>query len=164
MSDENDLVDAFLTASRVLVAVAARSLEAAQQEVTLPQYRALVVLASRGPQRMSDLAQHLRVNSSTATRHCDRLERIGLIRREKSEEDRRSVCASLTPMGWELIDQVTTVRREEIRAILESMSGEHLGRLLVALRAFGDAAGEVPEQSWSLGWGTDQRSGVHVPA
>lgn len=164
MSDENDLVDAFLTASRVLVAVAARSLDAAQQEVTLPQYRALVVLAARGPQRMSDLAEHLKVNSSTATRHCDRLERMGLVRRHKSDEDRRSVCASLTPMGQELIDQVTRVRREEIRTILDSMTGDHLGRLLVALRAFGDAAGEVPEQSWSLGWGTDQGSGVHARA
>jgi hypothetical protein len=26
--------------------------------------------------------------------------------------------------------------------------------LLAALRGFADAAGEVPEQSWSLGWGT----------
>jgi len=42
-------VDTVLAASRALVAVAARSLAAAGDEVTLPQYRALVVLAARGP-------------------------------------------------------------------------------------------------------------------
>ena len=46
----DELVDTVLAASRALVAVAARSLAAAGDEVTLPQYRALVVLAARGPQ------------------------------------------------------------------------------------------------------------------
>jgi hypothetical protein len=40
----------------VLVAVAARTLAALNVEVTLPQYRVLVALASRGPQRTVDLA------------------------------------------------------------------------------------------------------------
>ena len=46
-----------LTASRLLVAVAARSLADAGEEVTLTQYRSLVVLASRGPQRVAALAE-----------------------------------------------------------------------------------------------------------
>jgi len=71
---------AFLTASRGLVAVAARSLSVGDAEITLQQHRALVVLASRGPQRITDLADLLAVNSSTATRHCDRLQRHGLFR------------------------------------------------------------------------------------
>ena len=45
-------VDAVLTASRALVAVATMSLGAAAEDTTIAQYRALVVLASRGPQRM----------------------------------------------------------------------------------------------------------------
>ena len=47
---DDELVDTVLAASRALVAVAARSLAAAGDEVTLPQYRALVVLAAHGPQ------------------------------------------------------------------------------------------------------------------
>ena len=38
-------------ASRALVGVAARSLAGVGEEVTLPQYRMLVLLCSRGPQR-----------------------------------------------------------------------------------------------------------------
>ena len=54
-------VDAVLTASRALVAVATMSLGAAAEDTTIAQYRALVVLASRGPQRMVDLAGALAV-------------------------------------------------------------------------------------------------------
>jgi hypothetical protein len=42
-------------------------------EPTIVQYRTLVVLASRGPQRMVGLAATLEVVSSTARRMCDRL-------------------------------------------------------------------------------------------
>ena len=55
--DEDAVIDAVLTASRVLVAIAARSLADAGEEVTLTQYRALVVLASRGPQSIAALAE-----------------------------------------------------------------------------------------------------------
>ena len=47
-------VDAVLTASRTLVAVATTSLGEAADDITIAQYRALVVLASRGPHRMAD--------------------------------------------------------------------------------------------------------------
>lgn len=149
------LVEAFLSASRVLVAVAARSLAAGGDvEITLPQYRSLVLLASRGPQRISDLAGLLAVNRSTATRQCDRLERRGLMTRERSTDDRRSVVVSITPDGLSLVRKVSQARRQDIGAILQSMVFEHRQSLLVALRQFADAAGEVPEQSWSLGWET----------
>jgi hypothetical protein len=50
VAEHDAMVDAVLSASRVLVAIAARSLADAGEEVTLTQYRSLVVLASRGPQ------------------------------------------------------------------------------------------------------------------
>jgi len=53
----DSVVDAVLSASRVLVAVAARSLADIAEEVTLTQYRTLVVLASRGPQNLVGLAR-----------------------------------------------------------------------------------------------------------
>ena len=73
----DELVDTVLAASRALVAVAARSLAEAGDEVTLPQYRALVVLAAQGPRGTAELAAALAVNPSTATRMCDRLVRKG---------------------------------------------------------------------------------------
>jgi DNA-binding MarR family transcriptional regulator len=152
VKEDHDLVDAFLTASRVLVAVAARSLAAAETDVTLPQYRVLVVLASRGQQRIVDLAEQLAVNSSSATRICDRLETHDLVRREPSPEDRRVVCVSITGAGQRLVHQVSHARREHIANILAAMPTQYPGRLLAALRAFSDAAEELPEHEWSSRW------------
>jgi hypothetical protein len=67
---DGGVVDAVLTASRTLVAVATRSLGAAAEDITIAQYRALVVLASRGPQRLVDLAGALDVTPSTAATGC----------------------------------------------------------------------------------------------
>ncbi|HET6908124.1 MAG TPA: MarR family transcriptional regulator [Mycobacteriales bacterium] len=150
---QDDVVDSVLSASRALVAVAARSLGAAQEQVTLPQYRALVVLASRGPQRALDLAEALDVNQSTVTRMCDRLDRKGLLSRIRPADNRRTVITSITPTGRQLVDAVTRRRKREIRAILRKMPPDVRAALVPTFRAFADAAGEAPDQAWSLGWG-----------
>ena len=71
--DPTRTVEALMTASRVLVGITARSLAGLPAEVTLPQFRALVVLASRGPQRPADISAELGVAPSTGTRMCERL-------------------------------------------------------------------------------------------
>lgn len=152
----DDLVDAVLGASRALVGVAARSLATVAEDVTLAQYRALVVLASRGSQRLADLALALAVEPSTATRMCDRLVRKGLVARRRSSGDRRTVRVSLTVAGAALIAEVTRGRRAEVARIMRRLPKAQRPVVLGALRAFADAAGEVPEQDWSLGWDLDQ--------
>jgi DNA-binding MarR family transcriptional regulator len=146
------VVDAVIAASRALVAVAARSVAASGEEVTLPQYRALVILASRGPQRVADLAAALDVNPSTATRMCDRLVRKRLVRRHRSASDRRSVQVVLSESGRRLIDEVSRYRRRDVSRIVRRMPQASRTQVVEALRAFAAAAGESPEQSWSLGW------------
>ena len=152
-TDRDDLVDAVLGASRALVAVAARSLADFAEDVTLPQYRTLVELAARGPQRPADLASALGVDPSTATRMCDRLVRKQLVQRRRISADRRGVRISLTPTGRALVEEVTRRRRVEISQIVRRMPRSDRDSALTALRVFADAAGEVPEQDWSLGWG-----------
>jgi DNA-binding MarR family transcriptional regulator len=150
--ERDELVDAVLGSSRALVAVAARSLANVAEDVTLAQYRFLIVLASRGPQRLADLATALAVDRSTATRMCDRLVRKHLVTRRRAQDDRRTVRVSLTPAGAELVAEVSRRRRAEIATIVERMPAADRDAVVVALRAFADAAGEVPEQDWSLGW------------
>jgi DNA-binding MarR family transcriptional regulator len=145
------VVDAVLTASRTLIAVAERSLGAAAEETTLAQYRALVVLASRGPQRLVDLARALAVTPPTAGRMCDRLLRKGLIRRHRARADRREVLVSVTPAGREVVDQATAQRRELLAEILGRLPARQQAAVAAALQAFADAAGEVPDSQWPAG-------------
>ncbi len=151
-TSSEDVVDAVLTASRVLVAIAARSLADAGEEVTLTQYRALVVLASRGPQSVAALAEAVAVTPPTASRLCDRLVRKGLVRRRADRRDRRQVRIGLTETGRRLIDTVTARRREEIALLLEAFSSHEQQAVAGALHRLAASAGEVPEQEWSSGW------------
>ena len=150
--DDRGLVDAFIAASRALVAVAARSLADLGEEVTLAQYRALVVLRTRGPQRAADLAGLLNVTPSTASRMIERLVRKHLVRRVRAKDDRRSVRVHLTDAGQAVVSRVTDRRRADLERILEQMPARGRRALTAALRAFADAAGEAPEQDWALGW------------
>jgi DNA-binding MarR family transcriptional regulator len=148
------LVDAVLLASRALVGVAARSLAAVDPDVTLPQYRALVILSGVGPQNLAALSEALGVHPSTGTRLCNRLVTKTLINRSAATADRREIVLALTPRGQRIVDRVTKHRRAELARILDRIPISERRSLITALQRFSDAAGEAPEQAWSLGWPT----------
>lgn len=143
--------DLLVTASRALVAIAAKSLAQVEDQVTLPQYRALVILASRGRLRPVDLADALDVSPSTATRMCDRLVRKELVERVHSDSDRREVELRLSTDGRALVSEVSNRRRREVRRVLSRTSVEQQRQLIEALQAFNSAAGEAPESTLALG-------------
>lgn len=149
MSHSDDLADAFLTASRALIGLAVRSIEAAPVDVTVAQHRVLVLLAARGDLTIGDLADGLGVNPSNATRYCDRLQRLELVHRARSVEDGRMVQVGLTQEGQALVTAVTERRRQEVDEVLERMTGPDAIRVVAALRAFNRAAGEVEDRDWA---------------
>jgi DNA-binding MarR family transcriptional regulator len=149
---DRDATQALLAASRALVGVAARSLAAVEDSITLPQYRALVVLAGSGEANVGALAESLAIHPSTATRLCDRLVGKGLIERHPSAESRREVTVTLTSAGRQLLRTVTQRRVREIRKIVERLDPDARRATTIALRAFAEAAGEIPDDAWKLGW------------
>ena len=150
--DLDTIIETVLTTSRVFVAIAARSLASIESDVTLPQFRLLIVLAAHGPQGLGPLAEFLAVNASTATRMCDRLIRKGLVRRRTSPSDRREVRLALTERGRDLVDHATTQRRIELSRLLKSVPQEEQRHLVQSLAYINIAAGEVPDQDWASGW------------
>jgi DNA-binding MarR family transcriptional regulator len=146
------VTDAVLRASRALVAISARSVLGAGEDVTLAQYRALVVLRNRGPQTAQELSTELHVVPSTGTRMCDRLVRKGLVDRQPSSADRREVELTITRAGRALVDGVMRRRRTELRRIVGQLRPRQRDALVTALDAFSDAAGEADTGDWYLGW------------
>ena len=157
-------VEAVLTASRAMIAVATRSLGAAAEETTIAQYRTLVVLASGGPQRMVDLAGALGVAPSTAGRMCDRLVRKGLIRRQRARTDRRAVLVSITAAGRDVVDGATERRRALIAGILARLPAHTQHSIAEALRAFAEASGEIPDSQWPADQGGEASAGSATAA
>jgi DNA-binding MarR family transcriptional regulator len=163
VSDQGRLVDAVTSASRALVAISARSLEGIGEEVTLTQYRALIVLASRGPLPLAEFARYLSVTPATASRTADRLVTSGLIARWIPTDDRRQVRLELSELGRTLVSNVTFRRRAAIAEVLAAIPPDLLHPLAEALERFAAAAGEVPEHEWSLGWEIDQANASTPP-
>lgn len=151
-SELDAVTDAVLVSSRALVAVASRSIAAVDDAVTLPQFRALVVLdRDEGGLNVGALANELRIQPSTATRLCDRLVRKGLARRRVNSRNRREVTMSLTSSGRALVREVTRRRRSEIASIMARVPARQRVAIIEALTAFRDATGE-DELSSTIPW------------
>lgn len=146
-----NVIDAVLLASRALVGVAAKSVAEVEDEITLPQYRALVVLAT-SDRNLGELAEALDVHPSSATRLCTRLEAKGLISRRPATRSRRELLVSLTGEGRTLVDTVTRRRRREIARVMARIPEREQRVVVHALGIFAEAASEMPEPSWSFGW------------
>ncbi|MFI1392958.1 MarR family winged helix-turn-helix transcriptional regulator [Streptomyces griseoaurantiacus] len=141
------------------MAVSARSLAAVEDGVTLPQFRMLIVLSTRGATKLVALAELLQVAPSTAMRMVDRLITAGLAVREVNPESRRETLLTLTEEGRRTVAGVVARRRAAIASIVERLDPAHRAALVEALAAFNEAGGEpavpVPEegQAETLGWG-----------
>ena len=146
---DDEMTEALLLATGVMCDIAERSLADA---VTLPQYRALVALASGGPINLTKLASSLGVAPSTANRMCERLLRQKLISRERHTVDSREIVLTLTPEGQTLIDDVLERRRREARSMLRAIPREDRLDLLAALGLIASVAGDLPETHWTSGW------------
>jgi DNA-binding MarR family transcriptional regulator len=154
-ADAQDLVTAVLTASRVLLGVAVRSLAEVEDTVTIPQFRTLVVLQAHGQMNLNRLAGLLDVTPSTALRMIDRLLAAELVSRRDNPDNRREVLLELTDAGRSIVERVTAKRRAEIARIVAGMPAGRRAELTAALRAFAEAADEpepTSELSASIGW------------
>ena len=138
----DDMTDALLTASRLLVAVSARSIALVDATITIPQFRTLVILSNHGPINLATLASLLDVQPSTTGRMVDRLVSAGLIDRQPHPTSRRELVAALTTRGRKVVRQVTANRRRQISEIVESMPPRERRGLVRALTAFTAAGGE----------------------
>jgi len=138
------ITDALLTASRLLVAISARSIALVDDTITIPQFRTLVILSNEGPVNLATLASLLDVQPSTIGRMVDRLVTAGLIDRRAHPTSRRELVAELTARGRRVVQKVTANRRNELARVVEKMPARERRGLVRALAAFTAAGGEPP--------------------
>ncbi len=104
-------------------------------DVTPPQFEALLTLREYGLLTMGELCQKLYLACSTATDLVDRMERNGLIQRERDTLDRRVIRLKATPEGERVMDQVLEARLKYLAVVIEDMSPEQLRHLAESLQA-----------------------------
>ena len=84
------ITDALLTASRLLVAISARSIAMVDETITIPQFRTLVILSRTGRVNLATLAGLFGVQPSTTGKMVERLVSAGLIDRKPHPNSRLS--------------------------------------------------------------------------
>ena len=113
-------------------------------EMTPEQYWLLRHLSRVGPLSMGELASALGITTGSATTACKRLERAGLITRERQADDERIVHVALTDQGRALIDAWRQRKRGALTHLLNTLDPhdqEELQRIIERLLETAEAQG-----------------------
>jgi DNA-binding MarR family transcriptional regulator len=145
-------VEALVAASRALVGVAVSSMAALGDQISLVQFRTLVLLSDAGTLKAGELAARLGVSASTVTRACDRLVADGLIRRDVNPRSRREVNLSATRRGAALVKRVMTRRRRDLARILATIPAEDRLQVVGAMRVFAAQASALHGDQLLVEW------------
>lgn len=140
-SDVDQVLEAVVylyTESRRITKELARRLD-----LTGPQLTVVKMLEQIGDLSLSELSERIRAQNSTVTGIIDRMEREGLVVRERSKEDRRVVYIRLTSKGRRLAEAVPVEPMRIFRSALESLSPTETRDLV---RILGKVARRVQER------------------
>lgn len=96
--------------------------DASATELTLPQWRALVVVGRADAIRVGDIAARIGLSLPSTSRLIGRLERRGYVSTERDESDRRATLVRLTPGGRSVRESVIVRRRELMSSALSAQS------------------------------------------
>ncbi len=102
---------------------------AREHDLPLSSYEVLLYLndSDGGRMRMSELADSVLISRSGLTRLVDRLERQGLLKRERCTSDARGLFAEITPEGRRLFAQARQTHLDGVRRLfLERFSRDEL--------------------------------------
>ncbi len=118
--------------------------EMAPLDLTAMQWRPLLLIAKRQAETPAELARQAGVDTGAITRTLDRLESKGLVRRVRSQEDRRVVQLEITEAGQATCTQIPPVLSRAIDLHLRGFSvqeAETLAGLLRRMIANGNCPG-----------------------
>lgn len=112
-------------------AIATRKLNAALQPMGLGSRHVTVMFLIRdGVRTHGDLVRQLQTDKTGMVRTIDDIERLGLVSRTRSADDRRMWLLTLTPEGSAMLLQA----QEHTRAVAETLFGGLEASALTALR------------------------------
>ena len=103
---EIDALNAYIKLVRAAESVTSRAHTVLPKDITLSQFGVLETLLHRGPLCQSELASKLLKSGGNLTLIVDNLEKLGLVTRERNEDDRRFITVSLTSKGRTFISEL----------------------------------------------------------
>jgi len=136
-------LDAFIKLSRSVNAVHGRLLPALQKEfgLTESQFAVLEALFHLGPLAQGGICRKILRSGSNVTTVVDNLQRDGLVRRERDENDRRVQIVHLTAKGRVRLGEALPIHVDRIVRAMRSLEPEEQRELGRLCKKLGTAAG-----------------------
>ena len=103
-------------------------------ELNMQELRLVEFLGNEGPRMMRELAEYLTVAVNSVTSIVDNLERKELVRRQRSEEDRRVIRVELTEPGREVYQSLVEVNLRLFRSMLGALTEDEQEIFMVLFR------------------------------
>lgn len=110
-------------------------------DITLPQFDLMAQLR-RGPEielTMGALGERMMVSQGNVTGIVDRLERDGMVTRERRREDRRTQWIALTPAGRTRFDEIAEIHEGWIAELFDGLNDKREAALYGGLGALKDS-------------------------
>lgn len=143
-----------VTAARVwlVFAKAHRALSAHVEEsvarhgLCLSDFMALEALLHKGPLTVGEIGARVLLASGSMTAAVDRLEKLGLVRREFSQTDRRARVIDLTPQGKRLVEKVFEAHSRDLDELMGVLGGAERDEFYRLLKKVGLAASAARDE------------------
>ncbi|MCD8047910.1 MAG: MarR family transcriptional regulator [Clostridiales bacterium] len=110
-----------------------------RMNLTYPQTVTLMVLDADGSMPISELAKVTGSANSTTSGVVDRLERMDLVQRVRSDQDRRKIFVEVTDYYREVRAETSSYATDRFTQALKDLSEEEQDAILKGLNIFADA-------------------------
>ena len=110
--------------------------ESTSLPLTLSQFHVLRIMALNGQSQVGEVADFLGISAPAATRNIDKLERLGLIERHPSKDDRRATLLTVSARGRTLVGGYDELLDRRLSAALADFRTEETERLSSLLERF----------------------------
>ncbi len=97
--------------------------------LTRSQFCFLKLIAAKSELQVGELARALGVSPAASSKNLDRLERLGLVYRESSKQDRRVITLSASSMGETLVRTYESLKAAHIEPVIDSLGREKTEQL-----------------------------------
>jgi DNA-binding MarR family transcriptional regulator len=115
---------------RIFQAVNTHSRRAKREAgLTGPQLWAIRMIAQSGPIKVSELSRKMYLHPATVVGILDRLERVELVKRVRSQKDRRLVYVNLTEKGQNIVRESPEVAQGLLVSGLETLPMQNLNKI-----------------------------------
>lgn len=106
------------------------------KRLTCSQLYLLKLMAENGHHQVGELASFLGVTPPAATKNIDKLERLGLVVRQRSVGDRRATLLSASAQGRQLVQQYEELKAARLSSALSRFQAEEVSQAMDLLERF----------------------------